>query len=193
MNFFVKTTEKMLVSFLAKHMLHEVIPNGRAALLIQHKRPQDLIKDKITGLFMPDPRSYKMVDEPEVVFNQITNTGRVQLHTQGYATTGMLTNGFNYIGLTNTAITPAAGDTTLSGEIAVNGLTRVQGTVTLATGAGNQTTIDKTFTATGTQSCQAGALFTAISAGVMNHELTFTQRNLINLDTIQTTWTITLG
>ncbi len=139
-------------------------------------------------------RSYKNVDDDEVVHNQKTNVGIVQLHTQGYGTSGLLTNGFNYIALTNTAVTPAAGDTTLSGEIVANGLSRAQGTVTLPTGSGTQTTIDKTFTcATGAQAAQAAALFTAISSGVMNHELTFTQRSLQIGDTLQTTFTITLS
>ena len=37
---------------------------------------------------------------------------------------------FNYVALTNTGITPAKGDTTLSGEIGSNGLQRAQGTHT---------------------------------------------------------------
>lgn len=127
------------------------------------------------------------------VWNLVTNTGRVQAHTQVYATSGMLTNGFNYIGLTNDATSPAASGTALTSEIAANGLTRAQGTVTLPTGSGNQTTVDKTFTASGSQSCQQAALFTASSVGVMNHWASFTQRALINTDTIQITFTITLG
>lgn len=130
--------------------------------------------------------------------NQITNSGRDYLHQQGYqgpgAGQGSYTagNGFNYIALTNTAITPAAGDTTLSGEISTNGLQRTQGTVAHTTGT-NTTTITNTFTASGTQSAQATALFTAASAGVMNHELTFTQRALISGDQLIVTYTITLG
>jgi hypothetical protein len=53
--------------------------------------------------------------------------------------------------------------------------------------------VDKTFTATGTVSAQKAGLFTASSAGTMNHVLGFTQRNLINADTLQITYTITLG
>jgi hypothetical protein len=41
----------------------------------------------------------------------------------------------NYIALTNTGITPAVGDTTLSGEIAVNGLSRAQATYADASAA----------------------------------------------------------
>lgn len=176
-----------------KPTLSDYITVGRASMLVTHRRPQDFTKDPITGLYtIPVARSYKMVDDSELVWNQKTNAGIDQLHLQGYGTTGLATNGFNYIALTNTAITPAAGDTTLSGEIAVNGLSRAQGTYA-HTGGTTTTTIDKTFTATGTQSAQAAALFNASSAGVMNHELTFTQRNLILNDTLQITYTITLS
>lgn len=189
----VRSVEKVLVGFVARHTLRDEIVLARASMLVKHARPQDFLKDKITGLFtIPDPRSYKMVDEPELVWNQKTNAGIDQLHLQGYGTAGLATVGFCYIGLTNTAITPAAGDTTLSGEIAVNGLSRAIGTYA-HTGGTTTTTIDKTFTATGTQSAQAAALFNASSAGTMNHELTFTQRNLINGDTLQVTYTITLS
>lgn len=186
--------------------LQEAVGHGRAALLIAHMSPKDWKKNAKTGLLEPDyrwkdsqigpvidPDSAILMFEEERL-NQITNVGRVQLHKQGYDTSGLATNGFNYIALTNTAITPAAGDTTLSGEIAANGLARAQGTVTLATGAGNQTTVAKTFTcATAPQAAQAAALFNASSVGVMNHELTFTQRSLQIGDTLAVTYTITLG
>ena len=57
----------------------------------------------------------------------------------------------------------------------------------------NTSTISRTFTASGTQSAQKAALFTASSAGTMNHVLSFTQRNLISGDTLAITFTITLG
>lgn len=190
----------------ARANLSDALGHGRAALLVGHMRPKDWVKDPKTGLLVPDYRWKDSqigpvidLDSAELLFeeeklNQITNVGRVALHKQGYDTTGLLTNGFNFIGLTNTAVTPAAADTTLSGEIAANGLTRAQGTVTLPTGSGNQTTVAKTFTCTTTsQSAQAAALFTASSAGTMNHELTFTQRTLQVGDTLAVTFTITLG
>jgi hypothetical protein len=186
--------------------LQEKIGFGRASMYNAHLRPKAWKKDPKTGLDVPDYRFIEtqlgpMIDldsaeiiGAEIVWNQITNVGRVQLHKQGYDTTGLATNGFNYIALTNTAVTPAAGDTTLSGEIAANGLSRAQGTVTLASGAGNQTTISKVFTnTTANQAAQAAALFNAASVGTMNHELTFTQRSLIVGDTLTVTYTITLG
>lgn len=198
----VRSAEKMMASLLLKSPLKEFIPIGRASMKVTHRRPTDFLKDKknggflkdvATGLFLPDPRSFKMVDEPEVVWNLITNAGRIFLHTQGYGTAGLGANGLNYIALSNDAVTETATSTVLSNEITLNGLGRAIGTVTLPTGSGNQTTIDKTFTATGAQSAQKAALFSAASVGTMNHVLSFTQRALITSDTLQITFTITLG
>lgn len=168
----------------------------RAQITIRHQRRSDY--DEKRGLWIfkdvdPEEKVWAADSDPEKVWNLVTNAGRVQAHKQVYDTTGLLTNGFNYIGLTNDATAPAAGDTSLPSEIAANGLTRAQGTVTPPTGSGTITTVDKTFTATGTQSAQQTALFTASSSGVMNHHASFTQRNLINTDTIQITFSCTLG
>lgn len=127
----------------------------------------------------------------ETVKNLITNAGRVFLHTQGYATSGAAATGFCYIALSNDSLTETAASTTLSSEIVANGLSRAIGTVTLASGSGTSTTIAKTFTATGAQSAQKAALFTASSAGTMNHVLSFTQRALQTNDTLAITFTIT--
>lgn len=182
----LRTAEKLGASVILKSGLKDFMPIGRASMTVTHKRPYD--RDDRTGLYL-----YREVDEPETVWNLITNAGRIFLHTQGYGTTSLGANGLNYIALSNDTVTETASSTTLSNEIAANGLTRAQGTVTLPTGTGNQTTIDKTFTATGTVSAQKAALFTAASSGTMNHVLGFTQRNLINADTLQITFTITLG
>jgi hypothetical protein len=216
----IQIGEKLLVGAMMKTSMSEYVPIGRAKLNIKHSRPTDfkqvdqetldlanadpeLLKQLLAkgakemgggALYVPNPDSYITLDEQEV-WNQITNSGRDQLHLQGYGTSGLATNGFNYIGLTNTAITPAAGDTSLSGEITSNGLSRAQGAYAHTTGT-NTTTISYTFTATGTQACQAAALFNLAGppvAGIMNHELTFTQRSLISGDTLAVTYTITLG
>ena len=129
--------------------------------------------------------------ETEECDNLITNAGRIQLHTQCYGTTSLLTNGFYYIALSNDAVGETAASTTLSTEIAANGLSRAAGTVTLPTGSGTSTTISKTFTATGAQSAQKAALFTASSAGVMNHVLAFTSKTLANGESLTVTFTIT--
>lgn len=171
---FVRTTEALGAGILAQLGLVENFGIGRAKATFQHIRDGVVIWEQTTE-------------------NQITNAGRDFLHQQGYQTSGLGANGLNYIALTNTAVTPGATDTTLSGEITTNGLARAQGTVTHTAGT-NTTTVAKTFTcATAPQSCQAAALFTAASVGTMNHELTFTQRSLQIGDQISVTYTITLG
>lgn len=189
---FVKTAEKMAALAILRSPLKEHIPIGRASMMITHKRATDFKKDVATGLMLPVPESYVQVDEPEVVWNLITNAGRDFLHLQGYGTSGLGANGLNYIALSNDAVTENAASTVLSNEIAANGLTRAVGAV-VHTGGTNTTTVDKTFTASGTQAAQKAALFTASSSGTMNHVLGFTQRSLITSDTLQITFTITLG
>lgn len=208
----VKLGDALGVGAMLNSRMAEEVVLGRAAMRVTHMRAKDFKKDKKTGLLVPDYRwksSEKFgrvedgrgeidLDSAEVlyedeVYNLITNAGRIFLHKQGYDTTGLGANGLNYIALSNDTVTETATSTTLSTEIAANGLTRAQGTVTLPTGSGNQTTIAKTFTASGSQSAQKAALFTASSAGTMNHVLAFTQRSLITSDTLAVTYTITLG
>lgn len=123
--------------------------------------------------------------------NLITAAGKDFISAQiGSITPGG--NGANYIALTNTAITPAAGDTALSGEITSNGLARAQGTYAHTVGQ-STFTVSKTFTATASQSAQAAGLFTASSAGTMMAENTFTSVSLANNDQLTITWTITLS
>lgn len=168
-------------------MLDQLITGPKARVRIHHEVAYDL--DDKTGLFLR-----RVEQEDELVENLILNAGRIQLHAQCYQTSGLLTNGFNYIGLSNDATAPVATDTTLTGELSSDGLGRVQGTVTPPTGSGNQTVIAKTFTYTGSsQAVQKAALFTAASGGVMAHEVLFTQRTLGSNDTITITFTITMG
>lgn len=154
-----------------------------AKLKVTHKRP--VKQDPVTGLWV-----YETVSEEEKT-NLITNTGRVQLHTQCYSATPG--NAFRFIGLTNDATAPAATDSTLTGEITTAGLGRAAGTVTLASGSGTTTTIERVFTATGAISAQKAALFNAASGGVMNHVVAFTPKTLANGETLTITYTITLG
>lgn len=168
----------------------ETVALPRAKARIHHERPYDY--DEKRGLWL-----YKPVGEDEEAFNLLTNTGRVQLHNFAYGTVTRA-NGFNWIGLTNDGTAPAATDTSLTAELTGNGLDRAQGTVTLPVGTGNQTTIAHTFTFTGggSQAIQKTALFDAAGppvAGVMNHEIAFTQRTLFTNDTLTVTFTITLG
>ena len=189
----VTTLEKMGAAFGAKNHLAEHVGFGRASALIQHRRPTKWLRDAITGLLIPDPDSYMLVDAPELVHNVIPTVGRDFLHVQGYGTAGLVTNGLNYIALSDDSLTETTASTTLSSEIVLNGLTRAQGTVTHNTGT-NTTTVDKTFTCSSNpQAAQKAALFALSSGGTMNHVLAFTERSLQVLDTLQITFTITLG
>lgn len=126
--------------------------------------------------------------------NLLTNAGRDYFHAQDYTNTSAGGRGSGFVALTETAVTPAAGDTTLSGEITTNGLARADATTKTHTGGTNSTTIQHTFTASGAFSTvQASALFTASSAGTMTHENTFTSTALASGDQIQITWTLNLG
>ncbi len=167
-------------------LIRENLPLPGAVLLVHVERAYDY--DEARGLWL-----YKQVEADEEVHNLITTAGRDQLHLQGYGTTGLATNGFNYIALSNDATAPAVGDTVLAGELSGSGLSRVQGVVAHAAGT-NQTTISNTFTYTGaSQAIQKTALFNAAASGTMNHEIAFTQRTLFTNDTITLTFTITLG
>jgi len=137
---------------------------------------------------------YQVVGEEEVS-NLVTNTGRVQLHNFCYGTTAR-SNGFNYIGITNDATAPAATDTSLIGELAVDGLGRAQGTVTLPTGTASITEVLHTFNYVGvaSQGVRKAALFNQVSGGVMNHEVLFsTPRTLLTNDNLVVTFLITLS
>jgi len=124
--------------------------------------------------------------------NLVVNAGLNWLaDIMGKTTTPGVNTQCNYIALTNTAITPGATDTTLSGEITGNGLARVQGTYTHSANA-TTFTIANTFTASGAQSAQAGAVLTGSSGGTMCFEDTFSPATLAIGDTLQITWTVTI-
>jgi hypothetical protein len=118
--------------------------------------------------------------------NLRTNAGATWQEGQMAGTPGAACT---YIALTNTAITPNATDTTLSGEITSNGLARTLGTASY-TAAATSYTVKNTFTATASQAAQATGLFTASSGGTMCFENTFTQVSLNTNDTLTVTWTI---
>lgn len=162
---------------------------ARAVCRIRHDVAYDF--DEKRGIWL------RRLESEEEIGNLITNAGRVALHTYIYGTTpqrSLLGTGMNYIALSNNASAPAAGDTALAGELSGNGLTRVQGTVTLPTGSGTITTVANVFTFSGgsPQSVQKTALFDASSGGNMAHEILFTPRTLNTNDTLSCTFSITL-
>lgn len=126
----------------------------------------------------------------QTVHNLLVNVGR-DIQAKQMGDTAAQPASCNYIALTNTAISPAAGDTALTGEIAANGLSRAQGAFAHTTSACTFT-ITKTFTCiTAAQAAQAGAIFNASSGATMCFENTFTAVSLQVNDTLQVTWTVT--
>jgi hypothetical protein len=95
----------------------------------------------------------------------------------------------NYIAVTNDATAAGATDTTLASEITTNGLGRAQGVYAHTAGT-SSFTVQKVFTATGTQASQKTGLFNASSAGTLCFENTYTQVTVNNGDTLTVTWTI---
>jgi len=165
------------------------VQGPRAKAVLRHERPQ---LNASTGLW-----ELVLLHEQEA-WNIVTNAGRQQLHRYLYGAgvqRASLSGGFNYIGLSSDATTPAASDTTLTGELVADGLNRQLATVTLPTGSNNQTFLGKVFTYTGVSPfvVQKLAVFDQASGGVMTHEIKFGQRNLFQNDTFTVTIAITLA
>ena len=127
--------------------------------------------------------------------NLLTTTGIAYFHDQCYTNTSAGGVGCRFNGLSQDSTTPAVGDTDLSagsGEISTGGLNRLISDS--ANTVANETTLVKTFTASATfTTVQKSGLFNASSSGTMAHEATFTSVALVSGDTLQVTWTLTLG
>lgn len=131
--------------------------------------------------------------DPSTLFNKqrrhnlVTDAGFAFIASQISGTAG--TANCNYIAVSSSLASPVAGDTTLTGEIATNGLSRATGTFNYT--AGTKTyTLAKTFTASGTQASQGTGVFTASSAGTLCFEATYTAVTVNNTDTLTVTWTV---
>lgn len=100
--------------------------------------------------------------EPQAL---LTNAGRDAIHAQHLSTSAQPA-AFNYMALTASTTAPAAGDTTLTGEIttAGGGLLRAQATYAHTAGT-NTTTLTKTFTANGSDALPV----TLAQIGVLNN------------------------
>lgn len=128
--------------------------------------------------------------------NLLTNAGRDWMIAQVYTNTSAGTRGSGYIALTANSTSPAASDTSLASEITTGGLARADATTKSHTGGTNSTTIQHTFTASATHTnVQKSGLFnnTKDNSDTMSHENTFTAVTLQSSDTLQVTWTTTLG
>lgn len=168
-----KNAVQMAAGFLARSVLGESVRVHRASGHIQHIRNGEVLWE-------------------ETVKNVKTTAGIDFTFAQAYGTSPGV-NGLNYIALSNDSLTETTASTTLSNEIAVNGLARAQGSYAHTNGQATAT-ISKTFTcASGAQAAQKAALFSAASGGTMHHALAFTQRSLQVGDQLAVTFTITLS
>jgi len=132
----------------------------------------------------------------EDIKNLLTTSGRDFFHNQDYTNTSAGTKGGNAIALSVDATNPAAGDTTLVGEITADGLTRVQASTISHTIGTNVTTLENTFTATApfVNLHKSGLFNQNTIGGQMTHASEFTSDVTLAIgDTITATWTLTLG
>lgn len=128
--------------------------------------------------------------------NLLCNAGRDAFHNLVYVNAAAGTRGYGYIASTESTITPAVGDTTLTGEISTNGLARADATTKTHTPGSNSTLLEHTFTASGSfTDVKASATFVASSAGTMGHIANFSTGSgtLIANDTLKISWTLNLG
>jgi hypothetical protein len=176
MNLFNRVCEaaKVFIGFKAVEALPDKVQISRASCNIKHIRNGKVLHD-------------------ETVYNVKTTAGIDFQISQMYNTSGAQANGLCYIALSNDTLTETTASTTLSNEIAANGLSRAVGAYAHTTGTG-VVTISKTFTcATGAQAAQKAALFSAASVGTMQHALAFTQRSLQIGDQLAVTFSITVS
>lgn len=166
-----------------------IVISARAVLRVQQHFFVGVNENTLSYIYEEGPE--------EEVGNILTDRGRVSLHTMLYGSSAQkasLGTGFHFVGLTNNSALPAAGDTSLTAELVGLGLSRAAGQVILPTGAGTVTTIQRTFTYTGTvpQSVQKTALFDAATGGNMVHEIRFAPRLLSTNDMLSLSFAITL-
>lgn len=130
------------------------------------------------------------------VHNTYTNAGRDKAHSDGYTNVTTGTHGANYVAVSADTGAPAAGDTTLTGEIDnTNGLGRALSDTHSHSNGTNTSSIVHTWTATGAVAdIHKAALFNASSSGTMSHAAVFSSDvTLATNDQLQVTFTITLG
>jgi hypothetical protein len=134
-----------------------------------------------------------------------TLAGQDLLHRVMYINTGAESSGWgaNYIALSVSATAPATSHQSLASdtpavttnEITINGLARIVAVTKTHSGGTNTSTIEHTFTASGTHTnVQLTGLFNntvASGSSILAHENTFTATSLASGDELKVTWTIT--
>ena len=119
-----------------------------------------------------------------------------KIHKMAFIDTSATELAFNYIALTaDTTQTINASQTSLTGEISTNGLSRVQATTRTHSNGTNTSLIEHTFTLSGTQSdITRAALFNASSTGTMGPFAAFSNGStgqMVSGETVKVSITIT--
>ena len=156
---------------------HNVISHGYVTVVVNKGKPNE-----------------KKIQED--VTNLLTTSGRDFFHAQVYTNTSAGTKGGNAIAVSNNAVNPVAGDTTLVGEITSDGLERVQAATISHAGGTNVTTLENEFVAAAVFSAlHKSALFNQNTiGGQMTHAAAFSADVDLQIsDTLTITWTCTLG
>src|ERR1051325_6013530 len=127
--------------------------------------------------------------------NLLCNNGRDLFHQQCYTNTSNGTRGAGYVALTTDTAAASASDTSLAQELASNGFSRADATTKSHTNGTNSSTIEHTFTASGTvNSINKSGTSNNASSTTLCHEAVFsTTASLISGDTLKVTWTLNLG
>ena len=127
--------------------------------------------------------------------NLLCLDGRDLFHAACYTNTSNGTRGAGYIALTTNTSAPADTDTALTGELNASGFSRADSTTKTHTNDTNSTTIEHTFTASGTVNLiHKSGTFNNASGATLCHEAAFgTDASLISGDTLKVTWTLNLG
>jgi|SRR5687767_2847304 len=100
--------------------------------------------------------------------------------------------GAGFIALSENNTAPAVGDTTMSGETSLSGLTRADATTKSHSAGTNTTSISHQFTAGAAGTIQKAGLFTASSAGDPYHVAVFASSAVLAInDLLTVTFTIT--
>lgn len=108
---------------------------------------------------------------------------------------GSGSSAITHIAVGTGATAPASGDTTLQTELATSGLTRASATISTTTTTVTNDTMQAqvTFTVTGTQAITESGLFNASTSGTMLCRQTFSAINVLNGDTLQVTWKVSMA
>ena len=119
-----------------------------------------------------------------------------KIHKMAFIDTSATELAFNFIALTaDTTQTINASQTSLTGEISTNGLSRVQAGTRTHTNGTNTSLIEHTFTLSGTQSdITRAALFNASSSGTMGPFAAFSNGatgQMVSGETVKVSITIT--